>query len=164
MDSMKLASAAFSAYARLEDRRTAWGDAALEALLRTEQSGALSAEVPGFVPDAVLQRHLSGPPAARRDGPWTPAELDLIALLRLGLSEARRLNDAGEGRAAAQVGALMAPLPAVLRGGQRRPFDPRLFRQQLRQAVLPWHLLSEAFRALLTANAEVRAPLPDRLR
>lgn len=158
VDSMKLATAAFGACRGLLAQRAAWLSAASAALDVAERTGAVRVELP-LEPDPLLQRHLAGPPGARRDGPWTETEQVLLRLIRLGIAQAEVFAASGDGRALSQLGALMQPLPGALRGGRRR-FDPRLFRQSLRRVTLPWDQLLPAFQQLLVENAAVRAPLP----
>lgn len=161
VDSLKLTSAAFSACRSLAAQRQGWLAAAEQALAVAEQTGAARVAL-DIAPDPLLQRHLSGPPGSRRDGPWTDAEQHLLSLIRLGIAQLQALEAAGDdGRATSQIGALMEPLPGALRGGRRR-FDPRIFRQQIRRLSLPWERLLPEFQQLLIDNAAVRAPLPDR--
>ena len=160
IDSMKLLSAAFSASRDGWTQRTDWLNAAEAALNEAVRTGAVRVSV-ALSPDPLLQRYLSGPPGGRPDGPWSETEQHIIGLLRLGIAQIRALESVGDGRSIAVVCSLMAPLPIALRGGRRR-FDPRLFRQSLRRAVLPWDRLLPDFQQLLIDNGAVRAPLPRR--
>lgn len=160
VDSMKLASAAFAACRTLQEQRMAWLDAAADALALTEQSGAVRVSLE-LQPGPLLRRHLSGPPGRRLDGPWSEQERHILTLMQLGIAQLRVFEASGEGRFVSQVGALMAPLPGALRGGRRR-FDPRIFRQHVRQLALPWDRLLPEFQLLLRANLATRQPLPSR--
>ncbi|MFT4976860.1 MAG: hypothetical protein ACI8S6_002765 [Myxococcota bacterium] len=160
VDSMKLTAAALSACRGLLDCRRAWLADAGRALDIADPTGTIRVEL-DLTPGPLLQRHLSGPPGRRSDGPWTPEEQHILALLRLGIAQLEALETSGDGRALSQVAALLEPLPGALRGGRRR-FDSRIFRQHIRSLSLPWHLLLPEFQQLLQDNAATRQPLPDR--
>lgn len=136
----------------------AWLDAASDALTLAEQTGAVRVSLK-LQPGPLLRRHLSGPPGRRLDGPWNEQERHILALMRLGIAQIQAFEASGEGRYVSQVGALMAPLPGALRGGRRR-FDPRIFRQHIRQLALPWDRLLPEFQLLLRTNLATRQPLP----
>ena len=161
VDAMKLIAAAFTACRDGLITRGPWLAAARQALDACEQTGKMRVEV-DLTPDSRLSMLLSGPPGRRSDGPWRDDERAQLALIRAGLDQADVLLAAPHGGGAlSQVGAVMAPLPGYLRGG-RRPFDPRLFKRELRKVQAHWHLLTPKFQELLLAAAARRPALPRR--